>query len=215
MNTEMLITELSRDLQPVRANASRILLRRSLAGGTIAAGTIVLFWPSLGLRGDLTDALATTGFWIKLLYTTSIAALGFAALDRLGRPELEASYWMRLLCVPFLTLAAIAALHWLAEPSEGLRQFWMGSSWWQCPLYVAGLALPVFVGLMSALSRLAPTRLGMAGAAAGLVAGAVGASVYALHCAETSPGFVLLWYSLGLAAAALAGALVGRRLLRW
>jgi len=215
MNTELLIAELSGGLQPVQANASRVLLHRALVSGTIAAGSIVLFWPSLGIRGDLTDALTTTGFWIKQLYTASIGVVGFAALDRLSRPGMETSYWTRLLCVPFAMLSAIAALYWFAEPSLDSQQFWMGSSWWRCPLYVAGLSLPVFVGLISALSRLAPTRLGTAGAAAGLVAGAAGASVYALHCAETSPGFVLLWYSLGLAAAALVGALVGGRLLRW
>jgi hypothetical protein len=68
---------------------------------------------------------------------------------------------------------------------------------------------------MLALSRLAPARLGSAGAAAGLVGGATGATAYAFHCAETSPGFVFVWYSLGLAAASAAGALLGPRMLRW
>jgi hypothetical protein len=157
----------------------------------------------------------TTSFWIKLLYTASIASLGFVALDRLSRPDAVELHWSRLLWPPFAALAAIAAMRWAAAPAGDSKVFWMGSSWWQCPAYVAALALPVFVGLIWAMSRLAPTRLRAAGAAAGLVSGGTGATIYALHCAETSPGFVLLWYSLGLGTATLLGAAIGPRLLRW
>ena len=44
--------------------------------------------------------------------------------------------------------------------------------------------LPVFVATLWAMKGLAPTRLALAGAAAGLLAGAVGAVVYTLHCPE-------------------------------
>ena len=52
-------------------------------------------------------------------------------------------------------------------------------------------------------------------AAAGLLAGAFAAAVYCLHCPETSAIFVLIWYSLGILATSLLGALLGPRLLRW
>ena len=55
----------------------------------------------------------------------------------------------------------------------------------------------------------------MAGAVAGLVAGGVGATLYAMHCTDDSPLFVALWYSLAVALVALAGAAAGRWLLRW
>ena len=77
------------------------------------------------------------------------------------------------------------------------------------------LAAPVFLGVAWALRRLAPTRLAMAGAAAGLLAGAVGATVYGLYCEETAAAFVVTWYTLGIAVCATAGALLGPRLLRW
>ncbi len=215
MNTDVLIAELSSGLRPVPRGATRTLLRKGLITGAVVTGVVVLFWPSLGPRPDMALAVMTASFWIKLLYTASIASLGFVALDRLSRPDAAKLHWARLLWPPVAALAAIAAMRWAAAPAGDSRAFWMGSSWWQCPAYVAALALPVFVGLMWAMSRLAPTRLGAAGAAAGLVSGATGASIYALHCTETSPGFVLLWYSLGLGAATLLGAAVGPRLLRW
>ncbi|MGB9109966.1 MAG: NrsF family protein, partial [Telluria sp.] len=57
--------------------------------------------------------------------------------------------------------------------------------------------------------------LRMAGAAAGLAAGATAALVYCLHCPEMSPAFVGVWYVLGIAVMALVGALVGPKVLAW
>jgi hypothetical protein len=68
---------------------------------------------------------------------------------------------------------------------------------------------------MLALRSLAPTRLRLAGTAAGLAAGAVGASVYQLHCPELAAPFLGTWYVLGILAPAALGALIGPRLLRW
>jgi hypothetical protein len=65
------------------------------------------------------------------------------------------------------------------------------------------------------LRQLAPTRLRLAGAGAGLLAGALGATVYGLHCPETGAAFVATWYSLGVATWAAIGAALGPRLLRW
>lgn len=61
----------------------------------------------------------------------------------------------------------------------------------------------------------APTRLRLAGAAAGLAAGAVGAPVYCLHCPELSAVFVGFWYLLGMLIPAALGALLGPRVLAW
>ena len=77
------------------------------------------------------------------------------------------------------------------------------------------LALPIFAGLLWSFRRLAPTRLRLTGATAGLAAGAWAATLYCLHCPESSALFVLTWYTLGMGLAAIAGALLGPRLLRW
>ena len=75
--------------------------------------------------------------------------------------------------------------------------------------------MPVYAGLLLALRQLAPTRLPLAGAAAGLVAGAVAATIYGFHCPETAAPFILVWYSLGIVLAAGLGSLIGRWALRW
>jgi hypothetical protein len=69
--------------------------------------------------------------------------------------------------------------------------------------------------LTLSLRQQAPERHRIAGAAAGLLSGAIAAMIYALACNETSPVFILLWYSAGIGVCAAAGSLVGPYLLRW
>jgi hypothetical protein len=67
----------------------------------------------------------------------------------------------------------------------------------------------------SVLRTMAPTQLTLAGAAAGLTAGASAALVYAFSCDESALPFVLIWYGLGMALPTAAGAMLGRLALRW
>ena len=93
---------------------------------------------------------------------------------------------------------------------------WIGTSAMRSsPASVAALSVPMFVALLWAMKGLAPTRPALAGAAAGLLAGAGAALVYALHCTETSLVFVGVWYVLGMFIPAVLGALIGRIALRW
>ena len=112
-------------------------------------------------------------------------------------------------------MAALAALQILRAGPTDLAPLWLGRSWKSCSLHILVLAAPVYLALIVMLRRLAPTRLALAGAATGLLAGAVGATVYGLYCTETAAAFVVTWYSLGIGACAGLGALVGERLLRW
>jgi len=69
--------------------------------------------------------------------------------------------------------------------------------------------------LLYALKSGAPDSPALAGAAAGLVAGSIGAAVYATHCIEDSPLFLALWYTIGISAVTLLGAAIGRHTLKW
>ena len=76
-------------------------------------------------------------------------------------------------------------------------------------------SLKVTVAGFWALKGAAPTRLAWAGAGAGLLAGALGALVYALHCPEMATPFLAVWYLVGIAIPTALGAILGPRLLRW
>jgi hypothetical protein len=65
------------------------------------------------------------------------------------------------------------------------------------------------------MKGMAPTRPALAGACSGLVAASLGTVVYALHCPEMQAPFLAVWYVLGMLLPTAAGALLGRKILRW
>ena len=213
MDMEALIRSLSSEIAPVPRHAVGIRIALGLAMG--AAGTVALIGWWLGFRPDFDVAMRSYSFWMKWTYTTALAAAAIVATVQLARPEASSLRWLWILAVPMLLLAVVGVVEMRQVPSREWLAMWLGSSWKQCPGIVLRLAGPIFLGLLWAYRRLAPTRLRTAGAVAGLAAGACAAALYCLHCPEVSALFVLTWYTLGIALAALIGALVGPRLLRW
>jgi hypothetical protein len=213
LKTAQLIAELAAQTTAVPRHALARRLATGIVVGAVASGAVVLL--ALGLRHDLGTAMSGFSFWMKWAYTASLAAIAISFSAQLARPEPARPGRFWFLFVPVCALALIALVELARTPPSGWLAMWLGASWKVCPLLVLGLALPIFAGLLWSFRRLAPTRLRIAGAAAGLTAGACAATVYCLHCPEVSALFVLTWYTLGIALAAGCGALVGPRLLRW
>jgi len=213
MNTDALIRALAENVRPI----SRHTVGRRLALGIGLGGmlTLGLIFAWLGIRPDLGAAMHGSAFWIKWAYTISLAICALLLVSQLARPEPVRLRWMWLVAVPFLLLAAVGVAEMADVPSSDWLSMWLGRSWKKCPWLVLALSAPIFVGLLWSFRRLAPTRLRLAGAAAGLASGAWAATLYCLHCPEVSAIFVLTWYTLGIAMAAGVGALLGPRLLRW
>lgn len=84
-----------------------------------------------------------------------------------------------------------------------------------CVFFIPVLALAPLAGFLLALRNGAPESPGLAGAVAGLAAGAIAAATYAWHCPDDSPLFVAAWYPIGFVLMTLLGALIGLRILRW
>ena len=84
------------------------------------------------------------------------------------------------------------------------------------PSRIAALfAAAPLTAILMVLRSGAPRSPALAGAAAGLLAAACGATLYAFHCFDDSPLFVAAWYTLAAAIVVVVGTLVGHRLLRW
>jgi hypothetical protein len=66
-----------------------------------------------------------------------------------------------------------------------------------------------------ALRRAAPAAPALAGAAAGVLAATLGAAIYAFHCFDDSPFFVVVWYLLASLPVIGLGAILGPRVLPW
>jgi hypothetical protein len=213
MRTEELIAALAADTVRVRRGVLRGRLALACLLATAAAVALVLVW--LGMRPDIHIAMRKAAFWIKAGYTSSLAACGFSMTLRMGRPGAKPGPALAVAPAVFAALAALAAAELLLAPAGQRPNDLLGDSWRVCPVLILALSAPIYLAVIWALRGMAPTRLRAAGAAAGLLAGGVGATVYGLHCREMSPAFVVTWYSLGVAACVALGALLGPRLLRW
>ena len=202
MKTDELIHLLAADDRPVQRTAIEQRFAVASAVGIAGAGGLML--ALFGLRPDLLAILALPMFWGKLMFAAALARPGMA----LGRAALG-------LAVPPLVLWAMALVA-LSQVSAAERMpLVLGSTWRTCPFNIALLSVPAFVAGFWALKGAAPTRLAWAGAAAGLLAGALGALVYALHCPEMAAPFLAVWYLAGMAMPTALGAVLGPRLLRW
>ena len=213
MRTDELVTMLAAGAGAVEPGATA--RRYTVALGWGAFGATLLMAIVLGVRPDLAEAARLPMFWVKLAFPASLAAGALYAAARLSRPGVQLGRVPAALAAPVLAMWLLAALV-LATAAAGEREeLIFGGSWSACPLFIALLSLPVFAAALWAMKGLAPTRLALSGAAAGLLAGSVGALIYALYCTEMAAPFLALWYLLGMLIPTAAGAAIGPRLLRW
>jgi hypothetical protein len=212
MQTDDLISRLS-----ANAGVSQGVPVPRLLAAAFALGTgiiIVLMIVTLGLRPDLGAALGGAPFWTKFTYTLVLAIVALRLVERAGRPGTKSATPAMLLSVPVIMLGALAIWQ-LVQPGADDHLLMMGHTARICSLLIAYLAIPLLAASLWVMRSMAPTRLRLAGAAAGLFSGSVAATVYAFHCPETAAAFVLFWYSGGILLSAAGGALLGPSVLRW
>ena len=213
MRTDELVSLLAADAAPVPANAVARRLAMALAWGLPLA--LLLMFLTLGLRADLAQAARGGPFWMKLAFAACLAWAGFVAVERLAQPGMRVGGVWLALAAPLLLVWLVAAFVTLQSEPAQRGALVLGATWRSCPFNIAWISLPVFAAMFWAMRGLAPTRLALAGAGAGLLAGSLGALVYALHCPESAAPFMAVWYLLGIAIPTLVGAAMGPRWLRW
>jgi hypothetical protein len=213
MKTDDLVNLLASGVGPVKRHAAA--RRYAVAVGVGVAAAVLLMLALLGVRNDLVEAIRLPMFWVKLAYAAGLAAASLLAVLRMSRPGARLDGLTALLAAPVLGMWALAASVLAgAEPAHRLGLL-LGSTSVSCPFLIAMLSVPMFVAALWAMQGLGPTRPRLAGTAAGLLSGAIGALVYCLHCPEMEAPFIGSWYLLGMLIPAATGALLGSRLLRW
>lgn len=213
MKTDELITMLARGADPVAPGAVRY--RYSAALGWGAFGATLMMAILLGVRADLAQAAWLPMFWVKLAFPATLFAGALLAVLRLSRPGVPLQKVPSAVAAPVLAMWLLAAVVLLGAAPGERDALILGDSAASCPFTIAFLSLPLFGAALWAMRGLAPTRLVLAGAAAGLLSGAGGALAYALYCPEMAAPFIGIWYLLGMLIPAVVGALLGPRLLRW
>lgn len=213
MRTDELIDQLAADAAPVRRSA--VGRRLAFAAGLGALGAFVLLIRWLHMRPDLTHAMGTSHWWLKMAYGLVLGMAGFLTIERMSRPAGSGRRGVSLALAAFGLLLILGAWQLALTPPADRIAVWLGQSWKHCPYNILALSGPVLLATMIVARGLAPTRLAMAGAACGLFAGGIAMSVYCLHCPETEPAFIATWYSIGAMLTTAAGALLGPLVLRW
>jgi hypothetical protein len=212
MKTDQLIKALAAD----HAHEGLGLGQRLAVGVLIAlAVSAVLFLWWLGMRRDMATAVMEPRFLLKFPVTLTLAAAAAGIALRLARPGATLGPWAPLLVIGPALLAVGIATELMMMPSATWMPRLIGRNSMVCLASIPLLAAPILLAVLMVLRQGAPTRPVLAGAAAGLVSGALGAALYALHCLDDSPLFVATWYGIGISALTLVGAAVGARVLRW
>ena len=212
MQTDRLIAALAAD-----ANTAPLRIGPVLALALLAAlpVSVALFMSVLGMRPDVRTAMHNPFFDLKFVVTLALAFTAIVVSLHLARPEASFDKWGWLLSIP----AILIALGIMAEMMMPHERPWLtrmiGNNAMACMASIPLFALPFLAAALLALRRGAPARPTLAGAVAGLVAAGLGATLYASHCADDSPLFVVVWYSIAAAFVAVVGAVAGRLMLRY
>lgn len=189
--------------------------RLMLAIGFGSIVSTLLMLKSIHVNPALGTVMQLLEFWEKLGFAASIAAISLLLVFRLSRPGVGLGRALQALTAPIVAIWILAGTAFAGVEHEQQVTLFFGDTWKVCPFLITMLASPIFVASFWAMRDLAPTRLMLSGAAAGLFSGAVGALVYCFHCPELDAPFIAIWYLLGMLIPSAAGALVGPKLLRW
>lgn len=212
MKTDDLISALSTDAGKQRVEPGLVLLL-AVAASAVLAGTLLM--GSIGPRADFATATGSIRFLFKFVVTLTIAASAFVLVHRSLYPEMSRRLpWMVLLAGPLLLLVGIVA-ELTVLPADAWSMSATGKNGLFCLTVIPLLGIGPLAILIWALRRGAPTRPGLAGLCAGLLAGGIAATFYAANCTDNSPLFVATWYPIAIGALALLGSALGRYFARW
>lgn len=212
MKTDDLIRTLAADSGSPRPSLNTLLLTAGLIGLAVAIAT---FAALLRLRPDFMTMMHDFNFVLKFVVTLSLALTSAGLYWSALRPGARFGVWGPALVIAPLALTVGVGHELFALPSNVWMPRMMGHNSVVCLASIPLLSAPILVGLLFVSRHGAPENPALAGAIAGLVSGGIGGAIYAAHCTDDSPLFVLAWYVIGIAVMASIGALVGSRVLRW
>lgn len=211
MKTDDLITRLAADTAPRRQPAADLTL--AVAGGMVLAAAAMLL--SVGTRPDLATAVETWRFLAKAAVMLTLAASSLFLLRRAIYPEgLDRAPLWAVFAAPALLIVTIA-LELALLPRSDWGAAAVGTNWADCLILVPAFGIAPLALALWGIRQGASTRPALTGFLAGLLAGGIAATTYAVHCPDDSPLFVMLWYPLGILLLGAAGAVLGRQVLRW
>lgn len=212
MKTDDFISMLATGAEPVSRSVPEQRFALAMLLSLPIAFVIML---GFGIRPDLGEVLDKPMFWWKFAFPGAVAVISLLLLLRLTRPGMQVGRLPTGLTLTAMAMGMLAMVVLVEADANQRAALVLGTTWQVCTVNIILVGAPVFVGSFWAIKGLAPTHLVWAGASAGLLAGAAGAVVYAIHCPELDAPFLFLWNGLGMFLPAALGAALGPRMLRW
>lgn len=212
MKTDDLIKLIAEDADARAAPMGRRLVAATLAGCVFAALALVA---SIGIRPDIWAALGTWRFDAKLMSVAAVLIGALVASRHLSRPEADPRVALPYIAAPVVLLMLAMGVELASTPAATWAARAVGANAGLCLVAILAFAAAPLVIMLAVMRGGAPSSPAWAGGVAGLLAGAIGAFFYAIHCPDDSPLFVALWYTPPVLVMAAIGALAGRTALRW
>ena len=186
-----------------------------VAGGGAFAVSWLFGW--LQLRNDYMVMLTEPMVLMKQAVPLLVLVLLLPRFSQAAHPDASLPRWtLPLAVVSLLVLPALFVAHLFVHPvAEWFEMMRGDGSLMRCLVVVPILMLVMLGGQIIALRQGAPSQPILAGMRAGFIAGAIATMIYAGFCAEDSPMFYGIWYTLGIVIAAFIGSLAGRFFLNW
>jgi len=212
MNTDRFIRTLAADNAYRPRPVSFALMLALLAAAPV---TLLMFFAGLGIRPDVMTAMHNPFFCLKFAVTLALAIAAIAVSLHLSRPEASLGGFAWLLLVPagFL-FAGISGEMMLPQRLPMVTRL-VGHNSRICMTAIPLMSLPILTGALIGLRHGAPARPALTGAFAGMLSAGLAATLYASHCTDDSPLFVVTWYTIAIALVTAIGALAGSKLLRF
>jgi hypothetical protein len=211
METDRLIRTLAAD-NAYRARPVGFVLALALLAA--APFSVAMFFAELGVRPDAMTAMRNPFFDLKFLVTLALAISAMVVSLHLSRPEASVQGWAWLLLIPAgLLIAGLASEMMMPQRLPAITRL-IGSNSRICMTAIPLMSLPLLAAALFGLRHGAPSRPALTGAVAGLLSAGLAATLYASHCTDDSPLFVVTWYTIATALVTAIGALAGSRVLR-
>jgi hypothetical protein len=212
MKTDDLIAAIAADA-PVKSKPIGQTMMIAVAAGAAAAS--IIFFLALGLRPDFSTAIETPRFLLKCALTLTLLGCALGLILHMARPGTVPDAWVTALAIAPVLLVIATLVELAVLPRDEWMVRLIGHNAMVCMVIIPALSALPLIATLYALRQGAPTSPTLAGAVAGLLAGGIGATLYATHCPDDSPLFVATWYVIAITAVTIIGAIAGARLLRW
>jgi hypothetical protein len=212
MDTDQLIRSLAAD-NAYRARPVGFVLALALLAA--APVSLLIFFAELGVRPDVMTAMHNPFFDLKFAVTLALATAAIIVSLHLSRPEASLRGFGWLFVIPAGLLAAGIGGEMMLPQRLPMMARLVGHNSKICMTAIPLMSLPLLIASLLGLRHGAPARPAVAGAIAGLVSAGLAATLYASHCTDDSPLFVMTWYTIAAALVAVVGALLGARVLRY